>query len=87
MKERTQIYEQKIRPLMDKIIEIAEKAGINMVADFQLDGELHIHTAIINEDAHLCLVLAARLVSHGKVEFTPTGDESGCSGNKPEVRN
>jgi len=55
MPNKEQVYDEQIYPLMDKIIEIAEKHNIPMVAVFQLNTDT-LHVTTIKLAAANCLM-------------------------------
>lgn len=72
MKNKEQIYDEEIRPLMDKVIEVCEREGIVMLADFSIPTEeqpgLHVSTMILDKDrrAPLAMLQAALILGLDK---------------------
>lgn len=44
---KEEIHDEQIAPLMTQIIDVCEKHGISMLADFHLDDDRHCTSAIV----------------------------------------
>jgi hypothetical protein len=45
---KEEIYDSEINPLMEKIIAICKKHNVSLIADFGLDDDLHVTSALLS---------------------------------------